>query len=59
MVKLRFRKAFGFRTFEAIEVALYQQLGQLPRSVWIDRMILPTTQQLNRGSGPRLSHVGW
>jgi len=29
-VKLRFRKAFGFRTFEAIEVALYHQLGQLP-----------------------------
>ena len=31
MVKLRFRKAFGFRTFEAIEVALYHQLGQLPQ----------------------------
>ena len=30
MVKLRFRKAFGFRTFEAIEVALYHQLGQVP-----------------------------
>ena len=31
IVKLRFRKAFGFRTFEAIEVALYHQLGQLPQ----------------------------
>ncbi len=30
MVKLRFRKAFGFRTFDAIEVALYHQLGKLP-----------------------------
>ena len=30
MVKLRFRKAFGFRTFDALEVVLYHQLGQLP-----------------------------
>ena len=30
LVKLRFRKAFGFRTFQAIEVALYHQLGELP-----------------------------
>ena len=30
LVKLRFRKAFGFRTFDAIEVALYHQLAQLP-----------------------------
>jgi len=30
LVKLRFRKAFGFRTFGAIEVALYHQLGELP-----------------------------
>ena len=30
LVKLRFRKAFGFRTFDAIEVALYHQLGKLP-----------------------------
>ncbi len=30
LVKLRFRKAFGFRTFDAIEVALYHQLGALP-----------------------------
>ena len=30
VAKLRFRKAFGFRTFEAIEVALYHQLGHLP-----------------------------
>jgi len=29
-VKLRFRKAFGFRTFPAMEIALYHQLGQLP-----------------------------
>lgn len=29
-VKLRFRKAFGFRTLGAIETALYHQLGQLP-----------------------------
>lgn len=29
-VKLRFRKAYGFRTFEAAEVALYHQLGRLP-----------------------------
>lgn len=29
-VKLRFRKAFGFRTVEAAEIALYHQLGQLP-----------------------------
>ena len=29
MEKLRFRKAFGHRTFDAIEVALYHQLGQL------------------------------
>ena len=29
-VKLRFRQAYGFRTFEAIEVALYHQLGALP-----------------------------
>jgi transposase len=30
LVKLRFRKAFGFRTYNAMEVALYHQLGQLP-----------------------------
>jgi transposase len=30
LVKLRFRKAFGFRTVEAAEIALYHQLGQLP-----------------------------
>jgi transposase len=29
-VKLRFRKAFGFRTLEAVQIALYHQLGQLP-----------------------------
>jgi transposase len=29
-VKLRFRKAFGFRTIEAAQIALYHQLGQLP-----------------------------
>ena len=30
LVKLRFRKAFGFRTFQAMEIALYHQLGHLP-----------------------------
>lgn len=30
LAKLRFRKAFGFRTFTAIEVALYHELGDLP-----------------------------
>jgi transposase len=29
-VKLRTRKAHGFRTFDAIQVALYHQLGDLP-----------------------------
>lgn len=29
-VKLRFRKAFGFRTYQAMEVALYHELGALP-----------------------------
>ena len=29
-VKLRFRKAYGFRTVEAMQVALYHQLGELP-----------------------------
>jgi len=31
LVKLRFRKAFGFRTLEALQVALYHQLGHLPQ----------------------------
>ena len=30
LVKLRFRKAFGFRTTGAAEIALYHQLGNLP-----------------------------
>lgn len=30
LAKLRFKKAFGFRTFTAIEVALYHELGDLP-----------------------------
>jgi len=30
LVKLRFRKAFGFRTVGAAEIALYHQLGHLP-----------------------------
>jgi transposase len=30
LVKLRFRKAFGFRTVEALKIALYHQLGGLP-----------------------------
>ena len=29
-VKLGFRKAYGFRTYEAAEVALYHRLGRLP-----------------------------
>ncbi|MCC6579541.1 MAG: transposase, partial [Phycisphaeraceae bacterium] len=29
-VKLRFRKASGFRTFGTIETALYHELGELP-----------------------------
>jgi transposase len=29
-VKLRFRKAFGFRTIQAAQIALYHQLGHLP-----------------------------
>ena len=29
-VKLAFRKAYGYRTFQAAEVSLYQQLGHLP-----------------------------
>jgi len=28
--KLRFRKAYGFRTLDAMQVALYHQLGHLP-----------------------------
>jgi transposase len=30
-VKLGFRKAYGFRTFKAAEIALYHQLGRLPQ----------------------------
>jgi len=30
LAKLRFRKAFGFRTFDAIETSLYHELGRLP-----------------------------
>lgn len=35
--KLRFRKAYGFRTFAAAEVALYHQLGRLPEPEWTHR----------------------
>jgi len=28
--KLTFRKAYGYRTFQAAEVLLYHQLGHLP-----------------------------
>jgi hypothetical protein len=31
-VKLTTRKAYGFRTFRAVEVALYHRLGNLPES---------------------------
>jgi len=30
-VKLGFKRAYGFRTFDAAQVALYHQLGQLPQ----------------------------
>lgn len=30
LAKVRFRKAFGFRTYSATEVALYHELGHLP-----------------------------
>jgi len=36
-VKLRFRKAYGFRTFEGAEVALYHQLGRLPEPEFTHR----------------------
>ena len=29
-VKLTMRKAYGFRTYNAVEVALYHRLGKLP-----------------------------
>ena len=29
-VKLTMRKAYGFRTYEGVEVALYHRLGHLP-----------------------------
>jgi transposase len=38
-VKLRFRKAFGFRTVEAAEIALYHQLGQLPEPELAHRFV--------------------
>jgi transposase len=33
-LKLTLRKAYGFRTFEAVEVALYHALGNLPEPEW-------------------------
>ena len=35
--KLTTRKAFGFRTFEAVQVALYHTLGSLPEPEWTHR----------------------
>ena len=35
--KLTMKKAFGFRTFRAIEVALYHTLGNLPQPATIHR----------------------
>lgn len=35
--KLRFRKAYGYRTFHVMQVALYHQLGQLPEPVTTHR----------------------
>lgn len=37
LAKVRFRKAFGFRTFTAIEVALYHELGHLPEPTLVHR----------------------
>jgi transposase len=33
-LKLTLRKAYGFRTFEAVEVGLYHGLGALPEPEW-------------------------
>ncbi|HUY12851.1 MAG TPA: ISL3 family transposase, partial [Terriglobia bacterium] len=33
-LKLTLRKAYGFRTFKAVEVALYHSLGALPEPEW-------------------------
>ena len=33
-LKLTLRKAYGFLTFEAVEVALYHTLGDLPEPEW-------------------------
>lgn len=33
-LKLTLRKAYGFRTFQAVEVALYHSLGALPEPEW-------------------------
>ena len=35
--KLTMRKAFGFRTFNALQIALYHQLGKLPEPEFIHR----------------------
>jgi transposase len=35
--KLTTKKAYGFRTYEAIEIALYHQLGKLPEPKFIHR----------------------
>ena len=36
-VKLSTRKAYGFRTYEAVEVALYHRLGKLPEPEFTHR----------------------
>jgi transposase len=36
-VKLSMRKAYGFRTYEAVEVALYHRLGKLPEPIFTHR----------------------
>ena len=35
--KLTTKKAYGFRTYEAIEIALYHQLGKLPEPEFTHR----------------------
>ena len=36
-VKLTTRKAYGFRTYEAVEIALYHNLGALPEPEFTHR----------------------
>ncbi len=38
--KLTMRKAYGFRTYKAIEIALYHTLGELPEPEFTLRILL-------------------